>query len=58
MIALKIIYTIFYVSCYGMFLIVSVDLETTYQKTYYFLLTVFSVMLAFMISLNIVNLWR
>lgn len=58
MTALKIIYTAFDVSCYSLFLIVSIDIDTTYQKTYYTLLTVFLVLLAFMIALNIVNIWR
>lgn len=58
MTALKIIYSGFYISAYGLFLIVSIDIDTTYKKTYYFLLIVFLMFLALLIALQIVNLWR
>lgn len=58
MTALKIIYSGFYISAYGLFLIVSIDIDTTYKKTYFFLLTVFLITFAFLIALQLVNLWR
>ena len=54
---LNIIYTLFYALGYGCFFIVSLDLETMYQKTYYALVIPFLIVLLILVGLRIYIIW-
>lgn len=54
---LKVLYTLFYALGYGCFFIVSLDLETMYQKTYYALVIPFLIVLLILVGLRIYIIW-